>query len=139
MDRVPGQVISARIDHRAATLCQRALEAAREVATSITTETALSPHAEPIAWSISPGVGAALADVERAARDLSRLTVDHRAMTLEDVANGTVTAADAFSRIEAVSRLERIAHHLWRSSAHLFARSDPFAMDQRIAASPDQK
>jgi phosphate:Na+ symporter len=47
---------------------------------------------------------------------------DHRAATLASVAPGKLTAADAFARIEAVRRLDRIANHAWRSSAHLLGR-----------------
>jgi phosphate:Na+ symporter len=33
-----------------------------------------------------------------------------------------LTAADAFARIEAARGLDMIAHHAWRSAAHLFGR-----------------
>jgi phosphate:Na+ symporter len=103
-------------------LCTEAMQAAQVVGGSITSESALSEQAEPISWSVSPEVAAALADGERAARELEALQRDHRATTLAVVAPGQLTAADALARIDAVRRLDRIAHHAWRSAAHLLGR-----------------
>lgn len=112
---------------RAVELCRLAMRGARTVCGSITSESALGTQAAPIAWSVSPEVAAALSEMEDATRDLHALQKDHRAVTLASVAPGELTAADAFARIDAARRLDRIAHHAWRSSAHLLgcgARGD---------------
>jgi phosphate:Na+ symporter len=117
-------------DRRAAELCTRAMRAAQAVGNSITAECALSPQAAPISWSISSEVAASLAEAEGAARELDALQRDARAATLVAVAPGKLTAADAFARIDSTRRLDRIAHHAWRSAAHLLghgAREDAAA------------
>jgi phosphate:Na+ symporter len=103
-------------------LCTQAMRAAQAVAGSISAESALSEQAEPISWSASSDVAAALTEAEGAARELDALQRDHRATVLASVAPGKLTAADALARIEAVRRLDRIAHHAWRSAAHLLGR-----------------
>jgi phosphate:Na+ symporter len=92
---------------------------AQTIAASITSESALSAQAAPIGWSVSPEVVAALAEAEDAAKTLDALQLEHRAATLASVAPAKLTAADAFARIEAVRRLDQMAHHAWRSAAHL--------------------
>src|SRR5262245_11809336 len=117
-----GRTAEAPHDLRAAELCTQAMCAAQSVGSSITSESALSAQAAPIGWSVSSEVAAALAEVEDAARELDALQRDHRAVTLASVAPGKLTAADAFARIDAARRLDRIAHHAWRSAAHLLGR-----------------
>jgi phosphate:Na+ symporter len=95
---------------------------AETVGRSITSEAALSAQAAPIGWNVSPAIMAALTELEGAAGQLSALQRDHRAATLASVAPGELTAADAFARIDTCRRLERIAHHAWRSAAHLLGR-----------------
>lgn len=119
---LPGQPAGGGEDLRAAALCTEAMRAAQAIGGSITTECALSAQAAPIGWSASPEVEAALAAVEGAATALDALQRDHRAATLAAVAPGKLTAADALARIEAARRLDRIAHHAWRSTAHLLGR-----------------
>ena len=63
-----------------------------------------------------------LGKVEGLARELDALQRDHRAATLASVAPGELTAVDALARIDAARRLDRIAHHAWRSAAHLLGR-----------------
>jgi phosphate:Na+ symporter len=118
----PGQAAGAAHDLRAAELCTQAMRAAHAVGGSISAEAALSAQAAPIGWSVSQEVAAALAEVADAARELDALHRDHRAATLVSVAPGGLTAADAFARIDAARRLDRIAHHAWRSAAHLVGR-----------------
>ncbi|WP_296583263.1 Na/Pi symporter [Xanthobacter sp.] len=118
-DTLSGQAAEPLQDPRAVELCMRAMRAAQTVGSSISSESALSTHAAPIGWSVSPEVAAALVEAEGAARDLDILQRDHRAATLASVAPGKLTATDAFARIEAARRLDRIAHHAWRSSVHL--------------------
>lgn len=115
---------AAPYDLRAAELSIQAMRAAQAIGGSITSETALSMEATPIGWAVSPEVDTALADVENAAKGLAALQRDHRATTLAAVAPGKLTAADAFARIEAARRLDRIAHHAWRSAAHLLGRGE---------------
>jgi phosphate:Na+ symporter len=98
------------------------MRAAQVVAGSITAEAALSAKAAPIGWDVSSEIAAALAEMEGAARELDGLQRDHRAAMLASVAPGKLTAADAFARIDAARRLDRIAHHAWRSAAHLLGR-----------------
>lgn len=109
-------------DLRAAELCRQAMSATLTIGDSITSESALSAHAEPIGWNVSSEVAAALAEVEGAARELEALQRDHRAATLASVAPGKLAAADALARIDTARRLDRIAHHAWRSAAHLLGR-----------------
>jgi len=117
----------------AAALCAKAMRSTVTVGDAITSESALSEQADPIAWSISEEVGDALSEVERAAGELEALQRDHRAETLASVAPGRLTAADAITRIDAARRLDRIAHHAWRSAAHLFGRGEP----ADLSLSPD--
>ena len=70
----------------------------------------------------SPEVAAALAEGEGAARELDALQRDYRAATLASVAPGRLAATDAFARIDATRGLDRVAHHAWRSAAHLLGR-----------------
>jgi phosphate:Na+ symporter len=109
-------------DLRIAALCARAMRAAQTVAGSITTEAVLSAQAAPVGWNVSPEVAGALAEAQSAAQELDALQRDHRAATLAAVAPEKLTAADAFARIDAARRFDRIAHHAWRSAAHLFGR-----------------
>lgn len=123
-NRLPTKPAEAPYDVRAAELCIQAMRAAQAIGGSITSETALSMEATPIGWAVSPEVDTALAGIEDAAKGLAALQRDHRATTLAAVAPGKLTAADAFARIEAARRLDRIAHHAWRSAAHLLGRGE---------------
>lgn len=121
----PRRPVAAPHDLHAAELCIRAMRAAKAVGGSIISETALSAQAAAIGWSVSSEVAAALAEVEGAAKELDALQRDHRAVTLASVAPGKLTAADAFMRIDTARQLDRIAHHAWRSAAHLLGRGAP--------------
>jgi phosphate:Na+ symporter len=116
------QADRAAYDLRTAVLCTQAMRAAQAIAGSITSEHAFSAQAAPIGWSVSPEVGSALAQLQGAAKDLDTLRREQRAATLAAVAPGKLTAVEAFARIDAVQRLDRIAHHAWRASAHLLGR-----------------
>jgi len=61
----------------------------------------------------------ALGQLERCATTLRELQGAHRKETLSAVASGTVTADEAMTRVDAVRRLDALAHHAWRSAAHL--------------------
>ena len=97
---------------------------AEAVAESIIAESALSERAGAIGWRPSPEAEAALAELEHAARALDDMQRGHRASTLAAVAPGQLTAAEAFARVDAVRRLDEMAHHAWRSAAHLVGRGE---------------
>jgi phosphate:Na+ symporter len=122
LTEVPSQPAGVPYDLGATELCTQAMRAAQAVAGSITSESALSEQAEPISWSASSEVDATLTEAEGIAQELDALQRDHRATTLASVAPGKLTAADALARIDAVRQLDRIAHHAWRSAAHLVGR-----------------
>ena len=61
----------------------------------------------------------ALVQLERFANELRELQGAHRRETLSSVAGGSVSADQAMTRVDMVRRLDAIAHHAWRSAAHL--------------------
>lgn len=124
-DRLPGQLTGTGQDTRTAELCVQAMHAAQTIGTSIVSESGLSAQAAPIGWVVSPAIGAALATMEQAAVELRIGQKSHRAATLAAVAPGQLTAADAFARIEAAGRLDRIAQQAWLAAAHLLGRDAP--------------
>jgi len=119
---LPAQPSGASHDPEAAQLCTRAMLAAQAIGDSITSESAFSQQAASIGWNVSPEVAAALSEAEDAASKLDTLLRDHRSAILASVAPGKLTAADAFSLIDAARRLDRITHHARRSAAHLLGR-----------------
>ncbi|MBZ9791024.1 Na/Pi symporter [Rhizobium sp. 3T7] len=121
-DSSPGNPAQATGGLRATELCARAMRAALATGGSITSESALSTKAASIGWSVSTEVAAALDDAGAASCELEALQRNHRTAALASVAQGQLTAADALTRIEAVRRLDQIAHHAWRSAAHLLGR-----------------
>ncbi|MDR2878174.1 MAG: Na/Pi symporter [Chromatiales bacterium] len=125
----PGQPARVASDPHVAGLCKEAMDAAQSVAGSIIAESALSAHATPIGWNVSPELAVMLADLEEAASKLAAEQRDYRAATLAAVMPGKLTAADAFARVDAARRLDRIAHHAWRASTHLFGCDDEEAED----------
>jgi len=118
----PSRLAGGSDDRRVAELCKQAMHGAQTVAQSISAESALSERAEPIGWSASPEAIAALAEVEDAAKALDGMLPARRAAILASVAPGQTTASDALARIDAARRLDRIAHHAWRSATHLLGR-----------------
>ena len=111
-------------DLRAAELCKQVMRWTQTIDESITGEFALSPRAEPIGWSVSAEVSSALAEIESAAKALDAMLPKHRAAILASVATGQLTATEAFERIDAARRLDRIAYHSWRSATHLLGLGD---------------
>jgi len=118
----PGHRAEASGNLRAAELCARAMRAVQAIGGSITSESALSTKATSIGWSTSTEVAASLDEAEAASSELEALQRNHRAAALASVAQGELTAADALGRIDAARRLDQIAHHAWRSAAHLLGR-----------------
>ena len=64
-------------------------------------------------------------DLERAAKALADLRATHRAATLDMVASGKLTAAQAIARVDAVALMSRLTHHAWRAVAHLNRAAAP--------------
>jgi len=125
------------VDARAVRLCAEAMRNA----VAIAGEVAAPPDARHHAARIESGreasgpseaggmLGApavpaeeALVELERCAKALDDLKRTHRGETLSAVANGTMTAAEAMARVDMVRALETLAHHAWRSAAHLLDR-----------------
>jgi len=119
---LPGPLAGGPDHLRIAELCKQAMRWAQTVTESITAESALSKRAEPIGWRASPEASAALAEIESAARAIDAMLPGHRAAILASVEPGQLNATEAFARIDAARRLSRIAHHAWRSTAHLLGR-----------------
>ncbi len=123
-------------DLRAVELCKQVMRRTQTIDESIVGESALSRRAEAIGWSMSAEVRAALAEAETAAKALQAMQRNHRAAILASVAPGRLTASDAFARIDAARRLDRIAHHAWRSTAHLLGRGERAENATRPGPSP---
>ena len=104
-------------DMRAAEVCavsmRSAASLAAEVATSFDSEEELGA---------TGATEQALAQLERCAKELRELRRAHRRATLGSVAGGVLTADEAITRVDAIRRLEALAHHAWRSAAHLIGR-----------------
>jgi phosphate:Na+ symporter len=104
-------------DMRAAEVCaasmRNAASLAAEIATSFDSEEELGA---------TGATEQALAQLERCAKELGELRRDHRRATLGSVAGGVLTADEAITRVDAMRRLEALAHHAWRSAAHLVGR-----------------
>jgi phosphate:Na+ symporter len=123
-------------DRRAAEVCALAMRSAAALAAEVAALPASSDRAVPIApgtekkrFDGEEGLAAgrssteqALAELERCAKELGALRTGHRSATLSSVANGGLAADEAITRVEAVRRLEALAHHAWRSAAHLVGR-----------------
>jgi len=93
-------------DQRAAGLCAESLRNA-EIAAKLV-ETPSSESTEP-----------AIVRLEHSSTELTDLRRPHRQATLEAAGAGILNAGEAIARVEAVRRLERIAHYALRASAHL--------------------
>ena len=61
----------------------------------------------------------ALLHLEHCAIALRELQGAHRKTTLSSVGGGAVSADEAMAGVDAIRRLDALAHHAWRSSAHL--------------------
>jgi phosphate:Na+ symporter len=112
-------------------LCADAMRSAAAVAGEVaapvdqsTHATASSPGAEIASGAAVLSAEAALAELERCAKELGELRPSHRSATLGAVAKGTLSADAAMVRVDTLRSLEALAHHAWRSAAHLAGRSD---------------
>ena len=111
-------------DARAAQLCAEAMRNAASAVRDVAEESALSEHAVAIKSPDTPDALSALARLEQCARTLGELRLAHRSATLSAVATGGLTADQAIVRVDTVRRLEALAHHAWRSAAHLICRGE---------------
>ncbi|ACK51859.1 Na+/Picotransporter [Methylocella silvestris BL2] len=108
----------------AAQLCAAAMRSVGTIADEITDESALSSHAEPIGWGVSPEAEEALAELEGATKALGVLQRAYRTETLAAVTPGRLTAVEAFARVDAARRLDVLTHHGWLSAAYLLGRGE---------------
>jgi phosphate:Na+ symporter len=77
----------------------------------------------------------ALVQLEHCAKTLRELQPAHRRATISSVAGGAVSADQAMARVDTVRRLEALAHHAWRSAAHLVGSSVDHRLTQRVHVS----
>ena len=125
-------------DMRAADVCAVAMRSAATLAAEVSASPGFSDRPIPIgpgrklkeSFDPEEGLGStqesteqALAQLERCAKELGELRKDHRRATLSSVAGGALTADEAITRVDAIRRLEALAHHAWRSAAHLLGRA----------------
>jgi phosphate:Na+ symporter len=106
-------------DERAGQLCADAMQSAAAVAGEVAAPVSQSP---PVPLAASAPAEEALAQLERCAAELSALRAGHRRATLAEVATGALTADAAIARVDTLRTLEALAHHAWRSAAHLLGR-----------------
>jgi phosphate:Na+ symporter len=99
-------------DARAAELCAEAMRDAAVIAADV----GVLPDAADRA---ATGETRALVQLRNRANTLRELLGAHRQATLGSVAGGTMTAGEAMARVDVVRRLDALAHHAWRSAAHL--------------------
>src|SRR5262249_21623035 len=81
----------------------------------------------------------AMGQLESCAKSLRELQPGYRKVTLSSLARGTVSADEAFARVDAVRRLERLARHASLSAAHLVdSRAEAAAVRSMADGSPPQ-
>jgi phosphate:Na+ symporter len=108
---------------RAAALCAGSMRGAAAAAANLAVAAGPAHAADDelaakIAGAAAPA-GDGSAALERAATALADLKAAHRSATLDMVASGKLTAAQAMARVDAVALMSRLAHHAWRAVAHL--------------------
>ncbi len=113
-------------EQKAAALCAQAMREAGGAAASLAVSAGPGHAADDEPGATATQMAAAGAagqdaaqELERAARALADLRVTHRSATLDLVAAGKLTAAQAMARVDAVALMSRLAHHAWRAVAHL--------------------
>ena len=116
-----GGVNGGSVDGRAVQLCLDAMRSAAAVAGEVAALP--DPHRAPDVLG-APTVSAeeALVELEHSAKALDDLQRAHRSETLSAVASGALTASDAMARVDTVRVFAALAHHAWRSAAHLLGR-----------------
>jgi len=110
-----GQAAAGPQEARAVQLCVEAMGHAATIADELG---ALPDGSAPAASDGAP-IQQALVQLGNCATTLGELQSAHRRATLSSVAGGAVSADEAIARVDRVRRLDEIAHHAWRSAAHL--------------------
>jgi phosphate:Na+ symporter len=113
-------------DERAVKLCVEAMRSAASAAgeVAVVPGDAAAPADGGSASGPELSAEKTLVSLEQSANALDELRRSHRAATLGAVASGTLTADEAIVRVDAVRRLEALAHHAWRAVAHLLERGE---------------
>ncbi|MGE4373288.1 MAG: Na/Pi cotransporter family protein [Xanthobacter sp.] len=124
-----------QLDEAQRTLCLTVIDGAINISHAISQESALSMQAAPIGWAVAPAQEDALQRMESATHALENAQKAYRTTMLAAVTPGHLTAADAFSRVEAARHLDRLTYHVWRASTHLLGRGIPVDTDDAQAAS----
>src|SRR5262245_61519619 len=117
---------------RAAQLCAEAMRSAAliadEVGTPPAVRAAIVVRGETRGSSDTGACDAAATSIEEVlpqlehyAKALVELRRTHRTTTLGAVPEGTLTAGEAIARVDAMRRLEGLAHHAWRAATHLMS------------------
>ena len=112
-------VAGASEDRRAAELCAEAMRNAAVIADEVGALPNTRDHDQVDQVANGAPIEQALVQLEQCAKTLRELQPAHRKMTFASVANGTVSTDEAMARNDTVRRLEALAHHAWRSAAHL--------------------
>ncbi|WP_316399286.1 Na/Pi symporter [Bradyrhizobium sp. 33ap4] len=114
---------------RAAELCMEAMRSAATIAQEVAglPRTTDSPQVTEAELRADVGrrvtsTDQALAELEHCTTQLRGVLRTHRSSTVGAVANATLTADAALTRVEAVRNIEALSHHAWRSAAHLVGR-----------------
>jgi len=119
-------------DARAGQLCADAMRTATSVAGEVESlpgiGQALRATPAPPSSDVTSGAAAVsteelLVQLERSAAQLREMQRSYRSATLGAVANGRLSADAAIVHVDTVRSLEALAHHAWRSAAHLVGRS----------------
>jgi len=100
---------------RAVELCAEAMRHAGSIAGELG---ALPDDPEPVGAG-ETSTEQALVQLEQSARALRELQPAYRKATFGSVAAGAVKPDEASARVDYFRRLEALAHHAWRSAAHL--------------------
>ncbi|MCC8975004.1 Na/Pi cotransporter family protein [Bradyrhizobium brasilense] len=114
---------------RAAELCMEAMRSAATIAQEVAGLPRTTDSPQVIEAELRADVGRrvtstdqALAELEHCTTQLRGVLSTHRSSTVGAVANATLTADTALTRVEAVRNIEALSHHAWRSAAHLVGR-----------------
>jgi phosphate:Na+ symporter len=127
-----GMLGSGPDDARAGQLCSDAMRSATLVAGDVESPrdigqapraTPAPPSSDATSDAVAASAEEALVQLERSATQLKEMQRGYRSATLGAVANGTLSADAAIVHVDTVRSLEALAHHAWRSAAHLVGRS----------------
>ena len=127
-----GSMINRPDELRAAQLCAEAMRSAALIAgkvgmppavraARITRRKTLGSLNAGACDAAATSIEEALPQLEHCAKALVELRRTHRSMTLSAVPEGTLTAGEAIARVDAMRRLEGLAHHAWRAATHLMS------------------